>query len=197
MYYVITQFLRANVGLTLRQYNINDYPSIKKHLDYYWDKIQQRSDQGSTPYNLRSCAYIEEIESEKIVFSEIVSEPQFHYDSEGYYPEATVFFITGKKLKYLLALLNSKPLTFFFKTFYMGGELVGKIRYKKAFLEQVPIPVPNMEQENAIIDLVNQILALKQSDPTADTSDLENQIDKLVYDLYGLSEEEIKIVEGR
>jgi hypothetical protein len=43
----------------------------------------------------------------------------------------------------------------------------------------------------------HQILALKQSDTTADTSDLEQQIDKLVYELYGLSEEEIKIVEGR
>ncbi|MEI6091225.1 MAG: hypothetical protein WCR42_12290 [bacterium] len=43
----------------------------------------------------------------------------------------------------------------------------------------------------------HQSLTLKQSDPTADTSDLEQQVDKLVYELYGLTDEEIKIVEGR
>ncbi|RLD83116.1 MAG: class I SAM-dependent DNA methyltransferase, partial [Bacteroidetes bacterium] len=142
-----------------------------------------------------NCAYLDEFEKPKIIFSEIVSEPQFYYDEENYYPEATVFFISGEKLKYLTALLNSKAVTFLFKSFYMGGELVGKIRYKKAFLENVPIPYPTDEQEQPFIEKVNQILALKKADPKANTSQLENEIDQMVYALYGLTDEEIGIIE--
>ena len=39
--------------------NIDDYPAVKRHLDQYWDKISTRSDKGDTPYNLRSCAYMD------------------------------------------------------------------------------------------------------------------------------------------
>ncbi|HEY9703760.1 MAG TPA: TaqI-like C-terminal specificity domain-containing protein, partial [Allocoleopsis sp.] len=141
-------------------------------------------------------AYLEKFTEPKIIFSEIVSEPQFYYDEDGYYPEATVFFISGNNLKYLTGLLNSNPVTFFFKTFYMGGELVGKIRYKKAFLEQVPLPIPTSIIENKISNLVTDILSLKKSNPQTDTSELEREIDVLVYELYGLTEEEITIIEG-
>jgi adenine-specific DNA-methyltransferase len=174
---------------------VNNYPSIYKHLMKYELKASQRSDKGKHWTNLRNCAYLDKFELPKIIFSEIVSEPQFFYDEQGYFPEATVFFISGKHLKYLTALLNSKTVTFLFKSFYMGGELVGKIRYKKAFLENVPIPIPSQEIENIIDFKVDQILALKKEDAAADTSVLEREIDVMVYELYGLSEEEIKIVE--
>ena len=77
----------------------------------------------------------------------------------------------------------------------MGGELVGKMRYKKAFLEQVPIPYPTEMQESKISNLVDAIIAQKQS-PNNDTNPLENQIDQMIYQLYGLTEEEIEIVEN-
>lgn len=141
---------------------VNDYPVVYKYLQNYEQQASNRFDKGTHWTNLRNCAYLEEFEKPKIVFSEIVSEPQFHYDTEGYYPEATVFFISGQNLKYLLALLNSKAVTFFFKHFYMGGELVGKIRYKKAFLENVPIPAANPEVQAQIIALVDAILLAKQ-----------------------------------
>jgi restriction endonuclease S subunit len=77
----------------------------------------------------------------------------------------------------------------------MGGELVGKIRYKKSFLENVPIPIPDNNQEEKISTLVDQIIYLKNENLDADTSELENKIDQLVFQLYELTEEEIKIVE--
>ena len=77
----------------------------------------------------------------------------------------------------------------------MGGELVGKIRYKKVFLENVPIVVPDTSLETKFEDKVDQILTLKKDNPVADTSALEREIDFMVYALYGLSEEEIEIVE--
>jgi hypothetical protein len=170
--------------------------AIANHLHSYKSKAIKREDKGDYWWELRACAYLQEFEKPKIIFSEIVSEPQFYYDEKGYYPEATVFFISGNHLKYLTALLNSKAVTFFFKNFYMGGELVGKIRYKKAFLENVPIPKPSIKEEANIEILVDQILALKKANPQADTSQLEEEIDELVYQLYDLTSEEVAVVKA-
>jgi hypothetical protein len=175
---------------------LTDYPTIFNHLLTFEEKAIKRFDKGNHWTNLRNCAYLDEFEKPKIIFSEIVSEPQFYYDDENFYPEATVFFISGEKLKYLTALLNSKCVTFLFKNFYMGGDLVGKIRYKKVFLEQIPIPYPEKYDENEIIVRVNQILELKKENPKTDTSILEKEIDQMVYKLYGLTLDEIKIVEN-
>ncbi len=170
--------------------------AIANHLYNYKSKAIKREDKGDYWWELRACSYLAAFENPKIIFSEIVSEPQFYYDEQGYYPEATVFFISGNHLKFLTALLNSKAVTFFFKNFYMGGELVGKIRYKKAFIENVPIPKPTLEQENIIENLVNQILSLKKENPKADTSQLEEEIDTLVYQLYELTDEEVEVVKN-
>ncbi len=172
-----------------------EYPLVYKHLRQFEEKASKRFDKGDHWTNLRNCAYLDEFDKPKIVFSEIVSEPQFHLDIKGYFPEATIFFISGNHLKYLTALLNSKPVTFLFKTFYMGGELVGKIRYKKDFLEKVPIPVPDEKQEKEIVNIIDQILELKKAGK--DTQALENEIDTLVYRLYDLTADEIAIVEGK
>ncbi len=172
-----------------------NYPIIYQYLTQFQEKAQLRADQGEDWTNLRNCAYLNELEKQKIIFSEIVSEPQFHYDTEKFYPEATLFFITGESLKYLISLLNSKFITYLFKKFYAGGELVGKYRYKKAFLENLPIPKISKTQEQPFITLVDKILTTKRTNPTAETSALEAQIDQLVYQLYGLTDEEIKIVE--
>jgi hypothetical protein len=76
------------------------------------------------------------------VYSEIVREPQFYFDKEGeYFPEATTFIMTGEHLEFLYNILHTKAVTYFFKTFYAGGGLGEEgYRYKKKFLEDLPIP---------------------------------------------------------
>ena len=122
--------------------DIEDYPAVKAHLDQYWDKIAFRSDRGDTPYNLRSCAYMDDFSKPKIVYSEIVREPQFYLDTAGeYLVEATAFLLTGEHLAYLIKLLNSRVLAYIYQHFYAGGGLgEGGYRYKKAFLQQLPLP---------------------------------------------------------
>ena len=121
---------------------IEDYPSIKAHLDQYWDKIEKRADQGDTPYNLRNCAYLEDFYKPKIVYSEIVREPQFYLDNNGqFFPEATVFIMTGKGIEALYHAFHTDIITYIFKHFYAGGGLGEEgYRYKKAFFEKLPIP---------------------------------------------------------
>ncbi|MGB9913393.1 MAG: hypothetical protein ACPLRO_08510 [Candidatus Kapaibacteriota bacterium] len=121
--------------------------------------------------------------------------------------------MTGKNLKYILGLLNSKPVTFFFKEFYAGGGLGDEgYRYKKAFLEQVPLPPitpQNQQVAEQIERLVEQMLALnnrlselgdKITDERArieqEIKKTDAQIDKHIYELYNLTAEEIKIIEG-
>ena len=160
--------------------DINDYPAIKQHLDLYWDKISKRDDKGVTPYNLRNCAYLEDFYKPKIYYSEIVQSPQFYFDEcEHFMPEATTFIMTGKHLKYLCSLFNSKTISYFFKTFYAGGGLgESGYRYKKAFFVHLPIPKYESSDLQKIIEVTTEI-------------------DTKVYELYGLIEEEIQFIESQ
>ncbi|MFP6056940.1 Eco57I restriction-modification methylase domain-containing protein [Helicobacter pylori] len=184
--------------------DIAKYPATKAHLDAHWDTIATRCDQGDTPYHLRDCAYLEDFEKEKIVYGEIVQEPRFYLDNGecelGYfYAEATSFILTGEHLRYLLGMLHSKLITFAFKTFYAGGGLgESGYRYKKAFIERLPIPQiteKNQELADKITDYADKILQAKAKDPKANTQGLEKEIDALVYQLYHLTDEEIKTIE--
>ncbi|WP_100982194.1 class I SAM-dependent DNA methyltransferase [Helicobacter pylori] len=185
--------------------DIEKTPALKAHLDAHYDAIVTRSDQGDTPYHLRNCAYLEDFEKEKIVYGEIVQEPRFYLDNGecelGYfYAEATSFILIGEHLRYLLGMLHSKLITFAFKTFYAGGGLgESGYRYKKAFIERLPIPQiteKNQELADKITDGAEAILALKEKDPKANTQRSEKEIDALVYRLYHLTDEEIKIIEN-
>ncbi len=194
----------SNLKFKIPPIDIEKYPALKSHLDSHWDTIATRCDQGDTPYHLRNCAYLEDFEKEKIVYGEIVQEPRFYLDNGecklGYfYAEATSFILTGEHLRYLLGMLHSKLITFAFKTFYAGGGLgESGYRYKKAFIERLPIPKiteKNQKLAHKITDGAKAILALKEKDPKANTQRLEKEIDALVYQLYNLTDEEIKIIE--
>ncbi|GAA8107339.1 class I SAM-dependent DNA methyltransferase [Helicobacter pylori] len=188
------------------------YPIIYAHLLSHKDKLLKRNkDETGKRYEwycLQRWAanYYQDFEKEKIVYGEIVQEPRFYLDNGecklGYfYAEATSFILTGEHLRYLLGMLHSKLITFAFKTFYAGGGLgESGYRYKKAFIERLPIPKiteKNQELAHKITDGAKQILALKEKDPKANTLDLEKEIDALVYQLYNLTDEEIKIIEER
>ncbi|WRD21446.1 class I SAM-dependent DNA methyltransferase [Helicobacter pylori] len=195
----------SNLKSKIPPIDIAKYPALKTHLDAHYDTIATRCDQGDTPYHLRNCAYLEDFEKEKIVYGEIVQEPRFYLDNGecklGYfYAEATSFILTGEHLRYLLGMLHSKLITFAFKTFYAGGGLgESGYRYKKAFIERLPIPQiteKNQELADKIIALVDKILQSKEKDSKANTQGLEKEIDALVYQLYNLTDEEIKTIEN-
>lgn len=180
--------------------DIEKYPATKAHLDAHLDTIATRCDQGDTPYNLRNCAYLEDFEKEKIVYPCIMAkEPCFVYEEKGFYAPAPANIITGDKIeiKYLTALLNSKCIYFAMRKFYMGGGIEGELKTNN--LEKIPIPQithKNQELARKITDGAKQILALKEKDPKANTQRLEKEIDALVYQLYHLTDEEIKIIEN-
>ncbi|WP_154405024.1 class I SAM-dependent DNA methyltransferase [Helicobacter pylori] len=188
------------------------YPIIYTHLLSHKDKLLKRNkDETGKRYEWYclqrwAASYYQEFEKEKIVYGEIVQEPRFYLDSGecelGYfYAEATSFILTGEHLRYLLGMLHSKLITFAFKTFYAGGGLgESGYRYKKAFIERLPIPKitpENQKLAHKITDGAKAILEAKEKDPKANTQKLEKEIDALVYQLYNLTDEEIKTIEER
>ena len=150
-------------------FNINDYPLIKKYLTQYKSDLEKRPEVKKNRYNWYCMSryasdYVDLFEKEKIIYSEIVPEPRFVYDDENYYIEATGFLLSSDSinLKYLVSILNSKLLFWYFKD--IGYNLGGKgYRYKKIFIEQLPIKIPNETIEFNIINLVDKILDLNKS----------------------------------
>ena len=129
------------------------YPSVYSHMLQFKEPLSKRN-KAETGIRYEWYAmqrwganYLEDFSKPKLIYSEIVQEPQFFFDKAGqFYPEATTFIMVGEYLEYLYDVLHSKIATYIFKTFYAGGGLGnGGYRYKKAFLELLPIPKPNAD----------------------------------------------------
>ena len=101
----------------------------------------------------------------------------------------------GYNRKFVLALLNSKALDYYYRKKFSTKKEDVFPEIQTYLYEQLPIPEATSTKQQPIVDLVDTILAKKKHNPQADTSVEENAIDQLVYQLYGLSREEIRIIE--
>ena len=137
--------------------------------------------------------------NERIIIREIPNKGRLvvAFTDDDYTVKNTAhIFIPNKDYssKYLVAILNSRLIGYYFSNKFSEHDKV----FPKAKLGQcrlLPIKETLKENQQPFIDKVNEILTLKSQDPKADTLALEQEIDVMVYKLYGLSEEEIKIVE--
>jgi adenine-specific DNA-methyltransferase len=135
---------------------------------------------------------------EKIVAPQRSRRNVFGYNDIPWYASADVYFITRRdpdfELKYLLGLLNSR---LYFVWLYHKGKRKGEMLelYQKP-LTEIPVKRVSKSEQNPFIETVDKILAAKRRDPKADTTTLEQQIDRLVYQLYDLTQDEIATVEA-
>ena len=165
--------------------HVDDYPAIKQHLDNYWNKILPRADQGDTAYNLRNCAYLDDLSKTKIVWIELSDESKFAL-CDDIIPLNTVFFLTGDHLHHILGLLNSKLIHWYFTKCLGTSSGVGTNRWLKYTVEQLPLV---KYQDNKLSQLVESRLM-------CDTcpNQLERDIDDIVCDMYGLSPVEASFI---
>lgn len=170
----------------------NSFPAVAKYLLPYKGKAEARQDKGDYWWELRACDYYDEFEKPKILWPGISSEINpFAFDTNGFYGNDNNQLIVTDDLA-LLGILNSKTSNFYLRNtcdFVRGGFVRLKISYV------VTLPIPKVTNSEKIVSYVTQILAAKEADPAADTTALEAEIDQLVYQLYNLTPEEIKIVE--
>jgi len=183
----------------LQQYYPNIYIHIYKYKNIMISKRKNLNERLDKWFTLnRGTAHPNIFISPKIVAPQRSPKNTFGYNEVPWYASADVYFITQKdenvSLKYILALLNSK---LYYLWLYYRGKRKGEFLelYQKP-LSEIPIKiVPQMDQQ-PFIDLVDKILAAKKDNPQADTTAWEKEIDQLVYKLYDLEPEEIRIIEG-
>ncbi|MDN2785264.1 class I SAM-dependent DNA methyltransferase [Campylobacter coli] len=183
------------------------YLSLYKHLLSHKERLSKRNKEETGIRYEWYCLqrwganYYQEFEREKIVYPCIMAkEPCFSYETSFAFAMAPANIITSNSdiLKYILAFLNSDFIYLMLIKFYMGGGIEGELKTNN--LEKLSIPKINSKNEklaDELINLVDEILKAKEQDKNANTQELENKINSLVYKLYNLTEEEIKIIEGK
>jgi len=171
----------------------SNYPSVAQHLLQFKVKAETRTDKGDYYWELRACDYYDKFEKPKIMYQALQVKPCFIFDEHGLYCNNSMWFIPSED-KVLLGILNSKMgwwlISKYCTAIQNGYQLIWK------YFSQIPITRGSDFVRKSISDLVNEILSSKKQNPSADTTDLENQIDQLVYQLYELTEEEIKTIEN-
>jgi type I restriction-modification system DNA methylase subunit len=136
----------------------NEYPLIYKHLLKFKTELEKRWDKGKFWYNLRPCSYYDEFERTKIILPDISNHVNFTLDVERYYLTNTAYMISTENL-YLIALLNSKVVEYFYKTIsstIRGGFL----RFIDQYLRQIPIPNVPHDLQKTLTEKVGMLLKL-------------------------------------
>jgi hypothetical protein len=163
--------------------SIDEYPEVKKYLDQYREELLNRQDQGVSPYNLRSCAYLPEFKKEKIVWLEMSPKPNFALSVGEMYLLNTSYILTGKYLKWILAILNSSVLDFYFA--FISTDVRGNTRrYIKQYVEMLPLVAYQADSAKFIETLVDYLPWLEKKGSKLMSSFFEQLIDALVYELY-------------
>jgi type I restriction-modification system DNA methylase subunit len=186
------------------------FPAIYNYLVFFEQKASKRFDQGEYWWELRACNYYEEFNKPKIMIPDISLRGNCAFDENGEFYSVNTSYIIPVNDKYLLGLLNSKLIDFVYRQIsssYRGGYL----RYIYQYMAKLPIHKidftnpTEVEQHNRMVSLVERMLELHKRDPqTPQEADriqreiaaTDGAIDKLVNELYGLTEEEVRIVEG-
>ena len=188
-----------------------NYPAIANHLQPFSEAAEKRYDKGEHWWELRACDYYDEFENQKIIYPNICKRPEFTFDQNGIYTNQKCFIIPTNNM-YLLGMLNSST------TYFLFRSILPKLRgdfYEPSYVYFKDFPIRTIDFSNSadaarhdrMVSLVDQMLSLHKQLHEARTPHeqtglqrqieaIDGQIDALVYELYGLTEEEIKIVEG-
>ncbi len=193
---------------------IDKYPAIEQYLTPFKDRLEKRATRQEW-YELQQpqLRYAQYMDASKIIFPDIAKTPRFALDKTGYYGANTTYFIPHQDL-YLLGLLNSKLGKFYFVQTCAGLEGKAEIylRFFGQYLEGFPVRTVNHSdpkdkaRHDQLVELVDRMMVLHEQLAAARISHektiiqrqidaTDRQIDQLVYELYGLSDEEIRIVE--
>ena len=170
-----------------------------------------------TPDEHYNPMFPELFDNKKLMFIRVVKDRlRFAYDNQGFYNSHTVIncvrldllsgashisarralrdadvnFSKQHGYRYLLGILNSRFTNWYFINFLSDG-----LNFYPNSAKQLPIPNATLDQQMPVTRLANQILDTKRIDPNADVSQLEYEINQIVYSLYDLTPEEIAIVE--
>ncbi|WP_419788980.1 TaqI-like C-terminal specificity domain-containing protein [Mucilaginibacter sp. FT3.2] len=176
---------------TRKGIDIEKYPVIKAHLEAYYSSLRPRNNNESTgrkpgPYKWfeiqDNVAYYKDFEKQKIAWGNLALKGQFALVDAGYYINAPSSFIATDQV-YLIAILNSKLADFYIKQLGVTRN-GGYFEYKPMFVEQLPVPDISFDDQEKLLKLLN--ISKINNDQS-----IELQIDQFVYQMYGLTNDEI------
>ena len=158
----------------LERIHIEEYPALKAHLEQFKHKLEERSDKGDTPYNLRNCAYLQDFSCPKIIYPETTQGAYFAFDDKGLYIDKTCFMLIANDAEYLQHTLSSRLFEFAYKRIFASVELGEHgYQYNKHALIKLPVIKPD---KSFRLDV--------------------KKVDELMYKLYGITNEEIREIEN-
>jgi adenine-specific DNA-methyltransferase len=184
---------------TRRGTEIKYYPAVENYLSQFKNQLMPSVKGGRKAGSYEwfeiqdNTAYWQEFAQIKIIYPNICDVNKFAWDEEGFFTNQKAFIIPEAN-KFLLGYLNSKVVFWLFDKL-LAKLLNGYFEPSGIFMEKLPIPKIEEKDQQPFVALVDQILELKKAGK--DTVPLENEIDRLVYRLYDLTDEEIAIVEGK
>lgn len=173
----------------------DDFPKIFEHFQVYESQLIKRTDQGSHWTNLRDCSYWIDFEKPKLIWAELSDLPKFVYDDKGYYTNKTTFILTGENLKYLMVLLNSKLLVWYFSQISTSSGM-GTTIWTKYKVEELPIKLalePYKVQFDLLADILLEVFNSKDKSLIHLADSFEDVMNMMVYELY--FEKELRINE--
>ena len=190
---------------------MQNYPALAQHLLPFQSKAEKRYDKGEYWWELRTCDYYADFQKPKLIYPDIAAHSQFTYAQAEMYMVNTMYFMPVDDL-YFLGVVNSKLLESIMQSFSppVRG---GYYRYFSQYVETLPIRTIDFSspadkaRHDRMVEMVEQMLSLNKQLAITNTAHektalqrqidaTDHQIDQLVYALYGLTEEEIRIVEG-
>ena len=190
-----SKFLHSDYQLN--SHYVRDYGG-KHFTKYFVDKLPNRwIDYSAEFYTKPARKYFE---GPRIVVREIPSNTLIcaYIESFALFNKS-VFIIRSNSssidLKYIIAILNSKAIGYYIASFGDKSKQTLFPRVSMKMLKQIPIPSISSGKQQPLIDLVDNILNKKTENPNADTSSVEHQIDHIVYHLYGLTYDEVLIID--
>ncbi|MCG9911300.1 MAG: N-6 DNA methylase [Flavobacteriales bacterium] len=187
-----------------KEIDIKMYPKCLNYLQQFKEQLSKKREtiKGTLPWwCLHWPRYKGLFEDEKIIFRQTSDTIICTYDVDGFYAMNTVLILKLKQefkdtfpYKFLIGILNSRLINYFYKQITQEENRVFA-EVKPINIRKLPIIKCSSEEQKNIISIVDTVLSIKKQNPSADTTDLENQIDQLVYQLYDLTEEEINIIQ--
>jgi hypothetical protein len=192
-----------------------NYPAVSKYLLPYEGEGSKRQDKGDYWWELRACGYYSEFKKPKIIFPDIAKESRMAFDEKNIFIGNTGYIIPINDL-YLLGVLNSKLIFTYYKRTAMvlgDADKGGRLRWIYQHVVGIPIPfIDNLNPkdkslkkkiEKSVQNILNLNQDLEEVEIDRDKENLkmeiekvDEQINRLVYELYSLTQEEIKIVEN-
>jgi hypothetical protein len=183
--------------------DIKQYPAVEQYLSSYYDELKPKKSgdkAGRKPgtykwYEIQdNVAYYQDFSKEKITWIELTDQPKFALDTEGYFLNNSVFFMTGIHLRYLAGFLNSKLCEWYFDKLAASSG-VGTRRWFKVYVEQLAVPQISVEQQEPITKLVDE--AVMANTEASRRHELKQLIDIEIFRLFSLTNAEINFIKSQ